>query len=147
MSSQLIRQLENRDIPELVTMLHEFHDNFDYVGKYQVDDETAYNGFADYVDHPVLSCLVIEENNKLIATMGYIIMQHPWNGIVIFHKAFWYSRKAGAGRRLLRHIIDMCKRMKITQVHIGSMHPSVNKLLIREGFKPSETNYILELKV
>jgi len=126
-------------------MLHEFHASFDYAGKKPINDKTAYDGFLQYVNHPVLSCLVMEESSKLIATMGYIIMQHPWNGIEIFHKAFWYSRKPGAGRKLLRHIIKMCKDRKITQVHIGSMHPSVDRLLIREGFRPSETNYILEL--
>lgn len=126
-------------------MLHEFLDKFDYPGKRPINTKTATIGFEQYVDHPILDCLVIEGNNQLIATMGYMIIEHPWNGIKIFHKAFWYSRKAGAGRELLKYIIAMCKVMDVQQIHIGSMHPSVDKLLKREGFRPSETNYILEL--
>jgi hypothetical protein len=141
----MIRNLEARDVPELVTMLYEFHDAFEYPGKLPINDETAHESFEQYVNHAILSCLVVEENNRLIATMGYMIIRHPWHGEYIFHKGFWYSRKPGAGAKLLRHIINMCKERNITQIHIGSMHPSVDKLLIRNGFRPSETNYLLEL--
>lgn len=141
----MIRRLQNSDIPELVLMLHEFLVKYDYPGKRPINTETAAIGFEQYINHPLLACLVLEENSEIVATMGYVIMRHPWNGIELFHKAFWYSRKAGAGRKLLRHIIAMCKERKIEQVHIGSMHPSVDRLLIREGFRPSETNYILEI--
>lgn len=126
-------------------MLDGFLIKFDYPGKRPINHQTAKVGFELYLDHPALGCLLLEENSKIAAVMGYIIMRHPWNGIEIFHKAFWYSRKPGAGRKLLKHIIDMCKERNIEQVHIGSMHPIVDRLLIRNGFKPSETNYILEL--
>lgn len=139
------RDLENRDIPQLIEWLKQFNDSVDYPGKAPIDSETAELFFSRFIGNEGNAAIVAEENNKPIATLGFTVMPHPWSGKTIIFKAFWYSVKPGAGIAILRYLINMCKGKDIHHIVAGSMLPNSHKILQRFGFKPTETNYILGL--
>lgn len=142
----LFRDLTQADIPQLIRWLREFNSSFDYPGKAPIDDEIAAQFFSRFVGHEGLAAIVAEsDRGEPIAVLGFSMVPHPWNGASIFYKAFWYSAKPRAGLALFRYVRDLCKNGNVQQIIIGSMTPRVNRLLEREGFKPIETNYILEL--
>lgn len=143
-----IRDLRAADIPKLVAALHEFHEQFDFVGKRPIDNAVAAENFSRFVDNPSAAALVAEDSGDVVAMLGFAVLTHPWTGQKVLYKAFWFARpngRPGIGRKLLRVVIDMCRAGGIKQLNFGSMHPRVNKMLERQGFKASETNYLLEL--
>lgn len=143
-----VRDLMADDIPALVAGLHEFHEQFDFVGKQPVDNATAFENFSRFVDNHSAAALVAEDKGEIVAALGFAVLAHPWTGQKVLYKAFWFVRpqgRPGIGRKLLKVVIDLCKSGGVKQLNFGSMHPRVNKLLEREGFKASETNYLLEL--
>lgn len=140
-----IRDLQHSDIPILMGWLNRFNSSFEYPGKRPIDDDCARGFFARFIDSPSLAAMVLEEDGRPVATLGFSIMPHPWNGEKIFFKAFWYSDKPRAGIRLYREALRLCRAGNVSQMVISSMTRQVNALLEREGFKPCEMNYVLDL--
>lgn len=141
----LIRDLQKSDIPTLIEWLNQFNSGFDYPGKANINTESATLFFSRFIDSASQFALMAEDNKeKPIATLGFSCIPHPWTGKSVLYKAFWYSAKPGAGIELLRYVQRLAKKGAIEQVIVSSMTPNVNRLLEREGYKPVETNYILE---
>jgi hypothetical protein len=141
-----IRDLRRDDIPTLVSWLNDFNSGFDYPGKRPINDECAANFFSRFIDSASQAAIVLEEDNKPVATLGFSIMPHPWNGEKIFFKAFWYSAKPGAGIRLLRYIRSVCESGGVSQMIVSGMNWETERILRLEGFKPCEVNYVLDFK-
>lgn len=142
----LIRDLTEDDIPALVGWLNDFNSGFDYPGKRPINDECAANFFARFIDSASQSAIIAEENGVRVATLGFSIMPHPWNGEKIFFKAFWYSAKPGAGIRLLRYLRNICQAGGVGQMIVSSMNEETDRILRLEGFRPCETNFVLDFK-
>jgi len=142
----IIRDIQESDIPVFIDWLNRFNSSFEYPGKRPIDNDCAANFFSRFIDNQSQAALVLEKNNKPVATIGFAIIPHPWNGEKIFFKAFWYSAKPGAGRKLLRYVRDLCEAGGVGQMIVSSMTPSTNRLLELEGFLPCEMNYVLDFK-
>lgn len=143
-----IRDLRAGDIGILVNWLNEFNSSFEYPGKRPIDDECAINFFSRFLNSPNLACVIFECGDKPVATLGFSITPHPWNGTKVLFKAFWYADKShpGAGAALLRYIMKTAKDGGVGQMVVSSMTGRVNKLLEREGFSPCEMNYIMDFE-
>src|SRR5687767_15707795 len=116
----IIRDLEPYDIPTLIGWLNDFNSSFEYPGQRPIDDECAANFFARFINNASQAAYVLEDKNgRLIATLGFCIMPHPWNGEKIFFKAFWYSARPGAGMRLLDYLIDLCRDGGVSQMIVS----------------------------
>jgi|ERR1700752_87247 len=143
----IIRDLELRDIPTLVRWLNQFNDSFEYPGKRPINDEMAAQFFYDFLDNPHQSALVaMDKNNNPIATMGFAMTTHPWDGGKMFYKMFWYSAKPGAGTRLLRYVRDICKKGGVSRMFVSCMDDSTAQLLEAEGFSMTEPIYVYDFK-
>lgn len=142
----IYRDLTQSDVPQLLKWLRQFSDSFDYPGKAPISDEVAELFFGRFINSASEACIVAEENNKPVAVLGFTIMPHPWTGQKIMFKAFWYSAKAGAGIKLLRHAIDLSKKGGVELIIAGSMLENSHRLFELHGFKPCEMNYVLDLR-
>ncbi len=140
------RDLEKSDIPQLLKWLRQFSGSFDYPGKAPISDEVAELFFSRFINSASEAAILAEERNKPVAILGFTIMPHPWTGQKILFKAFWYSAKAGAGIKLLRYVIDLCRNGGVELIIAGSMLPNSHRLLELHGFKACETNYVLDLR-
>lgn len=140
------RDLTESDIPQLLDWLKQFNDSIDYPGKAPIDDEVATGFFSRFINNAANAAIIAEIDNKPVATLGFTIMPHPWTGEKILFKAFWYSAKPGAGIRLLRYVVDLCKNGGVHHIVAGSMLPNSHRILRRLGFEACETNYVLELR-
>lgn len=142
-----IRDLEFGDIPTLVRWLQEFHNDFEFPGKRPINNETASEFFYSFVHGQNSEIAIIaEQDGKPIATFGAYVLFHPWSGVKLVYKAFWYSSKPGAGLELLRYMRDISKADGAEKFIVSSMTPQVSRLLEREGFLPTETNYVMDFK-
>ncbi len=142
----IIRDLKASDIPILVDWLNEFNSSFEYPGKRPIDNDCAANFFSRFIDSASCAACVVEIGGKPVATMGFSIVPHPWNGAKVMFKAFWYAddKYPGAGRSLLRYLVDMAKKGGVEHFVISSMTQRVSDLLEREGFELCEKNYIMD---
>lgn len=142
-----IRDLTYSDIPILVNWLNEFNSSFEYPGKRPIDGECARVFFSRFINSKNQAALIAEIDGKPVATLGFSIVPHPWNGAKILFKAFWYANKAypKTGIFLLRYLRQMAIDGGVEQIIISSMTDRVSDLLEREGFIPCETNYIMDL--
>jgi hypothetical protein len=140
------RDLTENDIPQLLKWLRQFSGSFDYPGKAPISDEVAGLFFSRFINSASEACIVAEANNKPVAVLGFTIMPHPWTGQKILFKAFWYSAKAGAGIKLLRYVIDLSKKGEVELIIAGSMLENSHRIFEAHGFKPCETNYVLDLR-
>jgi hypothetical protein len=141
-----IRDLERSDIPALVSWLNDFNSSFEYPGQRPIDDECAANFFSRFIDSASQAALIAEEDGVRVATLGFSIIPHPWNGEKIFFKAFWYSAKPGAGVSLLRYAISLCRNGNISQMIVSGMDDDVGRILELNSFRPCEVNYVLDFK-
>lgn len=141
----IIRDLRPDDIPVLVEWLKGFSASFDYPGKGPISDEAVTAFVSQFIGSSFQFALIAEHKNKPVAVIGFSVLPHPWTGQKVLYKAFWYSERAGAGLLLLRYVRDLAKAWGCTKLVIGSMLPDTDALLASQGFKPSETSYVLEL--
>ncbi len=140
-----VRDLALTDIPLLIEWLEKFSDSFEYPGKAPIDPESVAGFVSGFIDSERQAAMIAEHNGEPVAVLGFSMVRHPWTGQAVFYKAFWFSKRAGAGRELMRSAKHMCKRAGVSQMIASSMTPETNRILEREGFKPLEMNYILEL--
>lgn len=140
----IIRDMRESDIPIFLEWLKAFNSSFEFAGQGPINEAVARLFFSRFLDSASQSCVVAtDKSGQPIATIGFSVIPHPWTGESVLYKAFWYAPKAGAGIKLLRYVIELCRKGNIEQVIIGSMQPRVSRLLERNGFKAVETNYTL----
>lgn len=139
------RDITQADIPLLLSWLKKFNSSLEFPGQAPINDEVARGFFGRFINNACNAAIIAEHNGQPVAALGFTIMPHPWTGKKILFKAFWYSEKPGAGIRLLRYVIEVCRASDVHHIVAGSMLPNSHRLLENEGFKPCEMNYVLEL--
>lgn len=143
-----IRNGTHSDIFELVGMLSKFYDDWTFEAKLPINKDSAKRYFEDFLslDYSITALAIDQQTNKIAGAIGLIFVNNLWHAEPLLYKSFWYAKPdaPGAGVELLKFAKAVAIENGAKQLHIGSMHPRVNKLLERQGFRQQEINYFME---
>ena len=142
----MVRLAQKKDLPEVLTLLKEFHS--ESLDKYNLfcNDETA--KITMKLLYRTSFVLVID--NKIVGVLGGIIATYPLNNELIYHEWIWFVNKKHRlhGIGLYRKLEEYCREQnikKIVMVTLADNSIKLEKFYRRLGFTFLEKHYIKEL--
>lgn len=116
-----------------------------------VDIDYATKTYETMIDNGNAIVMVLEKDNELIGSLGFLIAPDIHNGITIAVETFWFSdpRKRGYGLLLLNAFEKYAqenKIKKVAMVHMMDSYPNrLENLYLKRGYKLMEKHYIKEI--
>lgn len=150
MTSITIRNAELTDIDWLIPELREFSKFFGSKIPLFDDEQYARDGLKNLITSHLF--FVASSGDKPVGFISGLVTNHIWNPkIKVLTEVFWwvipaYRTASKAGLMLLKAFTDWGTG-HVNWINFTLEHnsPVSDRSLLKRGFKPTETNYLLEV--
>lgn len=145
----MIRLLTPSDIADFAPIGKKFFDETggDFTARFDVDYFSMFWEKMIESGHAIVVGAWV--NGVPSGGIGGIIGPDPCNGDTVVSEAFWFVDPAqrGCGIKLFKTYLKLASKVSKRQMMghlLSSMPEKLEKLYMREGFRPVETNYLRE---
>lgn len=145
-----IRLAEMYDIESIKKLLIKFASEYSETIPYGQATEEYQDLFIQNIIEKHI-CFVAELDTEIIGVIGGLVAPHIYNPTIsTVSELFWYvdeaHRKTSAGARLLSEFKSHASKIaNVIYMVLLDTSPINHRSLIRRGFKPKETHFILEV--
>lgn len=143
-----IRQTQQSDLPGILELIHEFHE--ESLNEFGV---TCVDGVAnELMPKMVETSMVLEHENEIVGVIAGFITSHIVSKEPLMQEVIWFVSKKHRrnGIKLYRAFEHMCEKMGIKQLVMVNMGNTDNDMFERfyesEGFNLLEMQYIKNLE-
>lgn len=143
-----IRQTKQTDLPQILDLIHEFHDESLNSLGVTCDDNVASELMPKLVD----TSMVLLVGDKVVGVIAGFVTHHVVNKEPLMQEVLWYVSKTHRrkGIILYREFEYLCKQRGMKHLVMVNMNNGKNDMFKRfyesEGFELLETQYIKNME-
>lgn len=140
-----VRIIESHEMRKVTEFMKQFEKASEFV---TVDVDHATKTYERMIDDGIAVVMVIEDNDGIVGSLGFIMSYDLHSGEKTFVETFWFTdpAKRGYGLKLLnayeRFSIEH-GAVKLAMIHMMDSYPdSLERLYSRRGYKLIEKHYV-----
>lgn len=144
-----IRQLMPEDLEQIVELGKHFYSLTGLTGDFR--GNTFCDFWNGFLAHGQAAMWVCRKDGKIIGTIGMTLTASLFDGKVIADESFWFvhpDNRGTAGVKLFIVAKDWAKECGASRMLMGrilNIDNGVEKFLTHHGFKPLQTQYVLDV--